>query len=237
MRESWYSNMEEREFEDSHYRYLHHRTIDSPRLGRVSFNEIEFADFVLEFIKRKRDYVYLGFCQMLLMPIKKDRVPDYSSAQVYDLDRIIDTPRGPSLDAFFHHSFQVIRDFRHYSLLERTFWGKHNYVINRINSLYSESTADKWYYEDTYERRMRRIVSDMERCLNWSLQEEFFFISYSSQNVMKATMLRDTMQKHGLRVWMAPDGIPQGREYSLVIPTALRFAKHFVLLLTNDEEW
>ena len=234
LRESWYRDMEEREFEDSHNRDLHSHPIDSPRLGRIIFNEIEFADFVMEFIKRKRDYVYLGFCQMLLMPVTKGRGPDYSSTQVYDLDRIIDTPYGPSLDSFFHHTFQFIRDSQHYSLLERTFLGKHNYVINRINALYAESTTDRSNYEYRYEQSIRRVVRDMERCLNWSLQEEFFFISYSSQNVMKATLLRDTMQKHGLKVWMAPDGIPQGREYSIVIPTALRFAKHFVLLLTYD---
>ena len=32
----------------------------------------------------------------------------------------------------------------------------------------------------------------------------------------------------------SPDGIPQGREYSLVVPTALKLAKHFILLLTPD---
>lgn len=33
---------------------------------------------------------------------------------------------------------------------------------------------------------------------------------------------------------MAPDGIPQGTEYSLMIPTALKFASYFILLLTPD---
>ena len=74
----------------------------------------------------------------------------------------------------------------------------------------------------------------MERCLQWSLQEEYFFISYSSNNVLKAAMIGRLLQNEGKHVWIAPDGIPQGREYSLVIPTALKLAKHFVLLLTPD---
>jgi hypothetical protein len=74
----------------------------------------------------------------------------------------------------------------------------------------------------------------MERCLQWSLQEEYFFISYSSNNVLKAAMIGRLLQNEGKHVWIAPDGIPQGREYSLVIPTALKLAKHFVLLLPPD---
>ena len=47
-------------------------------------------------------------------------------------------------------------------------------------------------------------------------------------------MLGRLLQERGKHVWIAPDGIPQGREYSLVVPTALKLAKHFVLLLTPD---
>lgn len=114
--------------------------------------------------------------------------------------------------------------------------GKRNYVMNKISKLYNEATSSI-YYDDRYEIIVRNVVLDMERCLNWSLREEFFFISYSFRNVMKATMLRNILQSRGLNVWIAPDGIPQGREYSLVIPTALCFAKHFVLLLTKDSAY
>ena len=49
---------------------------------------------------------------------------------------------------------------------------------------------------------------------------------------MKANLLKQYIEKEGYHVWMAPDGIPQGTEYSQMIPTALKFASHFVLLLT-----
>ena len=74
----------------------------------------------------------------------------------------------------------------------------------------------------------------MEKLLRWKLTEDFFFISYSSQNVMKAEMLKMRLLNKGLKVWIAPDGIPQGRSYSQAVPTALMFAGHFVLLLTKE---
>ena len=51
---------------------------------------------------------------------------------------------------------------------------------------------------------------------------------------MKANSLKILLEHHGLHVWIAPDGIPQGREYPVVIPTALKLAKVFVLLLTPE---
>ena len=47
-------------------------------------------------------------------------------------------------------------------------------------------------------------------------------------------MIRSLLQDEGKHVWMAPDGIPQGREYSLAVPTALKSAKNFILLLTPE---
>ena len=49
-----------------------------------------------------------------------------------------------------------------------------------------------------------------------------------------AEMLKMRLQDKGLKVWMAPDGIPQGRSYSQVVPAALMFARHFVLILTQE---
>lgn len=88
--------------------------------------------------------------------------------------------------------------------------------------------------DEKYEIIINNVIVDMEKRLQWSLKEEYFFISYSSKNVLKATMIGKLLQERGKHVWIAPDGIPQGREYSLVVPTALRMAKHFVLLLTPD---
>lgn len=227
----WNNETEEREFEDSHLREFH-TVIHSPRLGRISFNNAEFADFVMEFTCKISGYAYWGICQMILIPIDSERKPNYDNAKVFDLDSIINTPGYFSLDAFLHKTFNILHEEHDYSLVERIL-GRQNNVLNKITGLYHEATSVR-FNDDRYEIIVKKVISDMERCLQWSLRQEFFFISYSSRNVMIAEMLKETMQGMGLNVWIAPDGIPQGRDYSLVVPTALRFARNFVLILTED---
>ena len=218
-------------FADSHLRQVY-TDINSTRLGCISFNEAEFADFVMVFTSKIKNYRYSGRCQMILIPISTKRLPNYANAKVFDLDSIIDNPNSLSLDAFLHHTFNILREEHDYSIFERILC-RPKKVMNKISGLYHEATSVR-INDDKYEIVVRNVIADMERCLQWSLQQEFFFISYSSRNVMIAEMLKETMQNVGLNVWIAPDGIPQGRDYSLVVPTALRFAKTFVLLLSED---
>ena len=209
------------------------RMIDSPRLGPILFNDAEYTDFIMELNRKTRGYHYMGTCQMNVLPIAEG-VPDYSRIRSYDLDAIIDCPSGPSLDSFFHHVVRVIRESTcsRPSILDRLLRRRDN-VLVEMDRFYEEATMYRGNNE-RYEIIIHNVIIDMERCLQWSLQEEYFFISYSSNNVLKAAMIGRLLQEEGKHVWIAPDGIPQGREYSLVIPTALKLAKHFVLLLTPD---
>ena len=100
--------------------------------------------------------------------------------------------------------------------------------------MYHESTRMR-DLEEGYEIVINNIIVEMNRCLQWNIIEEnFYFISYSSRNVMQAETIKRLLQQQNIHVWIAPDGIPQGREYPIVIPTALKLAKVFVLLLTPD---
>lgn len=248
-------NDSEREFPDFHTRRAlfplfknedRVRCIDSPRLGRIVFNVAEFTDFVLEFTRRIDGFHYLGGCQMVLLRPTNERTPNYDEARVYDLDAIINSPSGLSLDSFFFRTFQTIRNgsfettkqFRN-PLLRKIFTQSHNElsksaIINRLDALYAEATR-RDDGEERYNIIVRNIIIDMNRCLHWDIsEEEFYFISYSSKNVMQAETLKMLLQDNRIHVWIAPDGIPQGREYPLVIPTALKLAKTFVLLLTPD---
>lgn len=68
--------------------------------------------------------------------------------------------------------------------------------------------------ERHYNIIVQNIIIDMNRCLHWDIsEEEFYFISYSSRNVMQAETLKRLLQDNNIHVWIAPDGIPQGREY------------------------
>lgn len=210
------------------------KMIDSPRLGPIMFNEADFTDFIMELNRKNHGYHYMGTCQMIVLPIAEG-IPDYGRIRSYDLDAIIDCPSGPSLDSFFHHVVRVIHESQTYSrpsILDRLLRRSDN-VLVEIDRLYGEATKFRGNHE-RYEIIINNVIIDMERCLHWSLQEEYFFISYSSRNVLKASMIRRLLQDEGKHVWIAPDGIPQSREYSLVIPTALKLARHFVLLLTPD---
>lgn len=247
----WIIEDSEREFPDFHTQqstFFHKhdivRCIDSPRLGRIVFNVAEFTDFVLEFTRRIDGFHYLGGCQMVLLRPTYEGTPNYDEARVYDLDNIINSQSGLSLDSFLYRTFQAIRNgssetirqFRN-PLLRKNF--THNKlskstIIQEIDDLYDNATR----YHDTeghYNFIVQNIIKDMNRCLHWDIsEEEFYFISYSSRNVMQAETLKRLLQDNKIHVWIAPDGIPQGREYPLVIPTALKLAKTFVLLLTPD---
>lgn len=208
--------------------------IESPRIGSVYFSDADYADFVMEFTRKKKNYVYSGSCELILLPVCRGQA-DYLAARVYDLDAIIDCPSGNSLDQFMHRLFQVMRGgdrSNHMSPFRRLF-EKSTDVIREAERLYSESITPR-YIEDRYEIVIKKVVQDIERCVNWSLTDEFYFISYSTRNTMMAEYLKREMQSRGKNVWIAPDGIPQGREYSLVIPTTLKLAKTFILLLTPD---
>lgn len=221
--------------------------INSPRLGGVVFNVAEFTDFVMEFTRRIDGFHFLGGCQMVLLQPDEDGIPDYRHASVYDLDSIINTQSGPSLDAFIHRVFQLIRDsdrindnYRRYNNLRRIFFGQRNRqshinnIIKQIDALYYESTRTN-EREARYDIVIKNIILDMNNCLHWDITtENFYFISYSSRNIMLAETLKKLLLCNNIHVWIAPDGIPQGREYPIVIPTALKLSKVFVLLLTPD---
>lgn len=248
----WIIEDSEREFPDFHTKqptFFYNRDnivrcINSPRLGRIVFNVAEFTDFVLEFTRRIEGFHYLGGCQMVLLRPTYEGSPNYDEARVYDLDNIINSQSGLSLDSFMYRTFQAIRNgsfetirqFRN-PLLRKIF--RHNKlsksaIIHEIDDLYDKATR----YHDTegyYDCIVQNIIIDMNRCLHWNIsEEEFYFISYSSRNVMQAETLKRLLQDNNIHVWIAPDGIPQGREYPLVIPTALKLAKTFVHLLTPD---
>lgn len=209
--------------------------IDSPRLGEIYFSEADYADFIMEFTRKKNNYFYSGACELILIPIVQGRA-DYLASRVYDLDAVIECRGGNSIDFFLHSLFQIIRygsPFNIGNRLLNILLFRPVDVIRKIETLYRESVS-QMSVDDKYGSVVNQVVKDIEKKVHWSLKEDFYFISYSTQNIMLAECLKLELQKRRKNVWIAPDGIPQGREYSLVIPTALRLAKTFILLLTPD---
>lgn len=109
-----------------------------------------------------------------------------------------------------------------------------NQVVIRsmLESLYDEAIKELSYPSD--DENVVKIIADIERHVNWRFSEGFYFVSYSTKDKAKAELIRRMLQERGANVWIAPDGIPQGKDYSMVIPTTLRHTKNFVLILTEN---
>lgn len=208
-----------------------------PRLGDIVFDSEDFATFVMEITSRNKRFRYAGSCQMLMIPIENHHL-DYENLEIYNFDSIIDCPSGPSLDFFIHSVFTLISEEttakKRILTKIKSFFVRKPSVLQQINQLYKEATL-KSEKDDSYIIKVvNNIIYDVEKKVRWSLKQEFYFISYSHQDIMKASFLQKLMESHGLYAWMAPDGIPQGRDYSDVVPNVIRLSKHFILLLSNN---
>lgn len=64
----------------------------------------------------------------------------------------------------------------------------------------------------------------------------YVFISYSSKNLSDAKALKALLEKNGIKVWMAPDSIPIGKNYMSEITPAIENSGGFILLLTEESE-
>ena len=105
-------------------------------------------------------------------------------------------------------------------------------IENEIDQLYSKATSNVLLPSQAEVKQ--KLITDIERHLHWKLTENFFFISYSTKDITKAELIRKKLEEKNARVWIAPDGIPQGRDYASVIPATLRSTKNFVFILTKN---
>ncbi len=66
------------------------------------------------------------------------------------------------------------------------------------------------------------------------------FISYSSRESDDANLIKSILNKNGIEVWMAPNSIPAGSNYTREIPRAIKKCSVFLLLLSQsaqDSKW
>lgn len=63
---------------------------------------------------------------------------------------------------------------------------------------------------------------------NWDV-----FISYSSREKKEADEIRNKLEAHNVRCWMAPESIPAGSNYGEHIPIGIRNAKVFLLVISD----
>lgn len=62
------------------------------------------------------------------------------------------------------------------------------------------------------------------------------FISYSSKDAASAEYLLKTLESMYLTCWMAPRDIPKAENFADMIPSAIRNAKAFLILVSQDSQ-
>lgn len=62
------------------------------------------------------------------------------------------------------------------------------------------------------------------------------FISYSSKEFGEASLVKNVLLQNGITVWMAPESIPAGSNYTKEIPIAIKQCKVFLLMLSQNAQ-
>src|SRR5471032_2341327 len=60
------------------------------------------------------------------------------------------------------------------------------------------------------------------------------FISYASQDAAAANFIVESLERHGLKCWLAPRDVKPGAQYADAIVGAINEAKSVVLLLSQS---
>lgn len=66
--------------------------------------------------------------------------------------------------------------------------------------------------------------------------DKYVFISYSSQEISSATVIRSLLENAGIHTWMAPYSIPSGSDYGECIPKAISSCNAFILILSEKSQ-
>ena len=135
-----------------------------------------------------------------------------------------------SLDQFLHEVFNILRSE---NPSRSTFFGllRRDRIQDKIYELYKQACD---IHIDSYSLHLEeKLNRDILNHMRWHVGEPYFFISYSSEDTLEAMALRNCLEQEGHKVWIAPDGIPQGRDYISVIPASIRMSKRFILLLSK----
>lgn len=216
------------EYSDYHYNYPFDVVV-SRRLGPILFDDASFANFVKELSLRCKGHQYSGSCELVLLPLREG-TPRYEDMTNIPLDPLCEN-RGMSLDQFLHEVFNILRSE---NLNRTTFFSflRRDRIHDRIYELYQHAChiPIESYSQHLEENLDRDILNHMR----WHIGEPYFFISYSSEDTLEAMALRNCLEQEGHKVWIAPDGIPQGRDYISVIPASIRMSKRFILLLSQS---
>lgn len=68
------------------------------------------------------------------------------------------------------------------------------------------------------------------------MQQKDVFISYGSKDYDRVLNFRDVLERNDVTCWMAPRDIPVGSNYANEIPSAIRYSKIFLVMLSRASQ-
>lgn len=194
-------------------------------VGDIYFNDADFAQFVIDLENESDRFEYDGKTQLVLLPSSDGEIL-YDNIVSYDLEPFFDKhiSSGQKLEEFMVSLFKLmLKDDRRNSLD----------LIGCVDALYRTKlyvAADDVVQCSRLGNLEDRIIDHMR----WRASDDVFFISYSTKDEYHAFAIKALLERNGKRVWIAPDGIPDGYDYACAIPSALRISSRVVVLLSHN---
>ena len=195
--------------------------------GDVYFNDADFSNFMLDLGDKSSAFDYLGRTELVVMPSSKGKIL-YDRLVSYNVEALCELG-GTKLEEFLIGVFKLIqkdKDCHTLALIDK--------ISNRYQELFNKQL------ELNTSSVISRLDQEILKFMKWKDTDTTVFISYSSKDELQAYELKALLENEGVKVWMAPDGIPSGFDYAQVIPAAIRITSRFIVLLSNhsaNSEW
>lgn len=196
--------------------------------GNMYFYDALFARFMNDLCDECPNFDYYGRTELLVMPTSKDKILG-ENVQTYNLEPFIKSHVESCVEEFL---LKVLRT------IQRNNEGDFG-CLEKINQIYKELLQTEQETE-SHSKVVIRLDHEIMQYMKWSENDEIWFISYSTKDEFDAFALKGLLEAKGKHVWIAPDGIPSGRDYALVIPAALRITSRFLVLLSKhsaESDW
>ena len=197
-------------------------------MGSMYFSDALFARFMNDLSDEFPNFDYYGRTELLVMPTSKGKIMS-KYVQAYNLELLIKSTIENHIEEFL---LKVLRTIQRDKVGELECLEKINYIYKDFLPTEQEAKA--------HNRVVVRLDNEIMQYMQWSENDEIWFISYSTKDEFDAFALKGLLENKGKHVWIAPDGIPSDRDYALAIPAALRITSRFLVLLSKhsaESDW
>ncbi len=195
--------------------------------GDIYFNDADFSNFMLDLEDKSSKFDYYGKTELVVIPTVDGEII-YENLSTYSLDALSEECTS-KIEEFLISVFKLIKkddDSESIRLLAKIDDSYKRIMVRGSNHEFSEVII--------------KLDNEILQYMKWNEKDEIFFISYSTKDEFHAYALKGLLEKNEKKVWMAPEGIPNGFDYAQAIPAALRITTRFLVLLSSNSaksEW